>query len=201
VATTDVLQPNAPQPTFVGQGDLPPDLDKANWGAFAFAYIWVFLWGPRSWRNGLIGLFVILLVIDNIALLFFDSRTTFPAVARITMDFSLIAWPAAMVFYGARVNRLVWNREGAKHEAEPDGPARPIPLERYRKSTRFWTRLFVGLLILNLAFTAYALTIPPVAWRDFIPPPVTVAVVALFTYDRLHARRRANKRIERSPQG
>jgi len=173
---------------FVGEGELPPDLDRVNWGAFGFGIIWSILYGPRRWLIAFVIVVAVPFVVDNIALLFFDSATVFPAVQRITATFTSILLPPLAATYALVVNRQVWQREQVRLQT---GSNPPIPLWRYRKSLRFWARLFVVVFVLNVGIWAGLAAFGILPLASLLPGMGLVLAVGLFVYDRRRMREAA----------
>jgi len=178
-------------PGFVGEGDFPPEFDRVNWGAYGCSPVWLLMYGPRAWLLAFLGAVGAQILIDNIALLFFDSATVYPAVHIVTSAANAVILPLLLVSYAITVNRLLWRREQARFAAAGDIPAHPIPLARYRKSTRFWTRFFMALFVVGYAGSIGLYLTHRIELSALNPGVGTVVLIAVFIYDRVLARRSA----------
>ena len=176
---------------FVGEGPFPPEFDRVNWGAYGCSPFWLLMYGPRAWLFAFLGAVGAEILIDNIALLFFDSATVFPAVQKLTSVANAVVLPLLVVGYAITVNRLVWQREHARFAAAGDIPAHPIPLVRYRKSTRFWTRLFIAFFVVGYAGSIGLYFTHRIQLSALNPGVGTVVLISVFIYDRVLARRNA----------
>jgi hypothetical protein len=178
-------------PDFVGEGEFPPELNRVNWGAYGCSPVWLLMYGPRAWLCAFLGVVGAKILVDNIALLFFDSVTVFPVVQKLTGTTLSVVIPLLLVRYAITVNRFLWRREQAKFAAAGDVPAHPIPLSRYRRSTRFWTRFFVVLLVIGYAGSIGMYLTHRIEWSALNPGLAAVVLIGLFIYDRVLARRSA----------
>jgi hypothetical protein len=186
----DVSEGRAASLAFVGEGEIPPDFDRVNWAAYGFGFFWALVYGPRRWAYAIVTAFLLPIVIDTIALVLFDSNTVYPVVQGVTASVSAVVLPLVAGAYALVVNRQLWNRERERFDAG-ELPSGVIPLERYLKSTRRWSRVFVFLVALVLILSVYLLTRGRLALVDVRPGFGAVVMLGLFVYDRVRLRRRS----------
>jgi hypothetical protein len=164
---------------FVGEGEFPAEFDRPNYGAALFLIIWAFLYRVRGWRALLVALFVVPLVIENLVLLFIGAQDPLQLSQRILDPVMLVGYLIAQAVFGLRANRIIWDQESARFEAAGGDPPHPIPLWRYRKSTRFWTMLGFALVAVDLVLEAVLLVVRHGSLMDVLTS-LPFAVVPLF---------------------
>jgi hypothetical protein len=175
-----------PRGSRLGEGEFPPELDRANFGAFLLAV----LWAPFHRLWGWFGVFVVLEALESAMGLsapgFFGGVFEQPVAI---VGFRIVYWTVTVAF-ALRANRLVWTEE-RKRAARTKGEAalrRPSLVSRYASNQRVWT--LVGLIL--LVGTPLSLLIGSVnrisgAVVDVAVTVGTQAVLlaGLFVYDRV----------------
>ena len=185
-----VEAPRSDARAFVGEGERPPDFDRVNWAAFVFAPFWSIGYGPKLWGRIIWAVVLAPLVVENVVLLFV-SIPAFEAVRHVIDPLELIVWLPLWAYYGYNVDRWLWQRERGRIEEFPDLPAKVIPLAKYRKSRRLWTRAWVALLLLGMLGNVVLLATRQVTWRDLTPSLGLLVIAALLMFDLRRRRPRA----------
>lgn len=135
-----------PKPTGLrfGDGELPPELDRVNFGAFLLA----FLWAPfhRLWVW--FGVFVVLEALESAIGL--GAPGSFGGLFEqpvVMFGFRVVYWIVTVAF-ALRANRLVWVGERRRVARTIGGDAlrQPALVSRYAFNQRVWA--VVGLLLL-----------------------------------------------------
>jgi len=175
---------------FVGEGDCPPDFDRVNWAAFIFAPFWSVGYGPKPWGRIIWAVLLAPIVVEN-AVLLFVSTSAFEAVRQVLDPLEIIVWLPLWAYYGYNVDRWIWQRESARIEQHPDLPTKLIPLAKYRRSRRFWTRVWLVFLLLGMFGNIGLLATGRVTWRDLAPIVGYLVIAALFVLDRRRTSLRA----------
>lgn len=174
----------------LGEGELPQELDRVNYGAFLLAV----LWAPWHGLWGWFGLFVAMEVLESIIGLTGLRFLGGPLARSVAMNAFRLAYWWVTVAFALRANRLVWERRRAAVAAGAGRGRRPPALvSRYLSNQRIWT--VVGLV--GLAATPLSLLVPSLASSPDAVTDVVVTggvqvalLVALFVHDRLLAARR-----------
>jgi hypothetical protein len=176
---------------FVGQGELPAEFDRVNWDAALFSLIWVWIYGLKPWIIGLTALFLAPVLIENVVILFVSAQAL-PQAMAVLDPISMVVWSVVIVVFGLRANRVVWEHERRRFASALGEPARPIPLWRYRKSTRFWTRLALGLIVLGFIGDVVLLIVQPELRAHMLTswPGSWIPLTVLFVLDRIGVGRR-----------
>lgn len=183
----------APGVVFVGEGAMPAGFDRVNWAAYAFAPLWALVYGPRRWRWTMISPIVVAIVADNIALLFFDSKTVYPMVSSITGSLLGFVYPVLGAWYAVQVNRAVWADRAARLAAVPGDFGRALAVDRYLFWQRLWSVVYFVMLVIYAGLAIYLAFTDPKALADW-PTWWGMAVLAgLFLYARRGTAMRGNK--------
>jgi len=170
---------------FVGEGEFPAEFDRPNYGGAIFLVIWAFLYRVRGWRALLVSLIVVPLLIENVVLLFISAQRPFEIVQQVLGPVTFVVYLLAQAVFGLRANRIIWGQQAALFEASGGDPQRPIPIWRFRKSIRFWTRLGFGLVVLGVAVDAVLLVLRHTSWMEALAslPLTIVPLAAIFLID------------------
>ena len=175
-------EPGSAALAFVGEGELPPDFDRVNWAAFVFAPFWSLGYGPKPWGRIIWAFILAPLLVENVVLLFV-STVAFEAIRSVVDPLYSVVFPLLWAYYGYNADRWLWRREQARIESYPDLPDKLIPLAKYRKSRRFWTRIWAVLLALGLLGNVALLATRHITWRDMAPSFGLLVIVALVVLD------------------
>jgi hypothetical protein len=180
----------------VGGGEFPLEFARVNWGAVFLAPIWAIRYGLRPWIGYFLALIIGEIVIDNVALLI-DAVTLFPKVMRITSAVTIPAVILGAYVFGVVANQQIWRSHAVRLGSVGKKTRKPIELERFRKSIRFWGVVAIVLAVLDaVGLVAAAFRPDPPSWRSIAGGVIFLGV---FAYDRVLIRRgQANKGIEQS---
>ena len=123
----------------LGEGELPRELERVNFGAFLLAV----LWAPFHRLWGWFGVFVALEVLESVMgmsrLRFFGGALERPAAM---VAFRIVYWTVTVAF-ALRANRLVWTeeRKRALRTKGRSGARRPSLVSKYSSNQRVcWHR-------------------------------------------------------------
>jgi hypothetical protein len=179
------------QQLFVGEGELPPDLDRPNYGAALVIFLWVWLWGLRRWAVGLTALLVALVIVENVLLLSLDPQFVLLTLHYYVAALAIPFWWVAQYRLGLDANRMLWERERKRFDECAGDPPRPIPLARYRESVALWTRVGLAFLALGVFGDVMLLVSHPDSMPSVLTswPGSVVPVAAVFVVDTLKRRR------------
>ena len=179
---TGEAEPTGPR---LGQGELPMELDRVNFGAFLLAV----LWAPFHRLWGWFAVFVVLELLESAIGLstpqLLGGLFEQPAV---TVAFRIAYWTVTVAF-ALRANRLVWAVERKRAARAIDGsvPKPPSLVSRYASNQRIWALVGVVLLIATpLSLLIGSVKSVP---GSIVDAAVTVGaqailLVGLFVYDR-----------------
>jgi drug/metabolite transporter (DMT)-like permease len=163
---------------------LPYELDGVNWAAFAFAPLWSLVYGPSKWRWRVWTPLLLFIAFDNVALLFFDSRTVYREVSSATGLLMTVGGPLLYGWYATVVNRDVWRERQSRFNQDPEDFSRALPLDRYCFWQRLWTIVFAILFGLGVGLTVFVLITEPIRVKDWTSWWGLLVVVTLFFYGR-----------------
>jgi hypothetical protein len=144
---------------FLGQGEFPAELDRPNWGAAIFVVIWVFLYAVKRWRAWLVSLIVVPLLVENVVLLFIGADRPLTIARQVLDPLTLATFWVIQIAFGLNANRIIWRQQQARFDSAGSDPRRPIPMWRFRKSIRFWTRLGLALVVLGVTINVVLLAV------------------------------------------
>lgn len=129
-----------------GSGEMPPELDRFNWGALLLPSIWGIVYGVwpvvTLWLLGL-STPVILMAIVGVA-----GPTAVSSAAVGISVVSQIIGITISLYIGASATRMLWRREQLRLEVL-GVPAR-FSVEKYRARQKVWTRVGVVFLVFSL---------------------------------------------------
>ncbi|MDR3686583.1 MAG: hypothetical protein P4L93_06485 [Coriobacteriia bacterium] len=177
-----VQEPRPDALAFVGEGELRPDFNRVNWAATAFAPFWSLGYGPAPWGRIIWAVLLVPLVVENVVLLFIGVPQ-FDVVRHVVDAMYSVVIPVLAAYYGYNVDRWLWGREHQRIVEYPDLPAKLIPLNKYRRSRLFWTRIWLGLLALGLVADTALLVTRAATWRDLTPSLGFVVLAILLALD------------------
>ena len=174
--------PTEPQPEFVGEGDMPAEFHRVNWGAYVFAPFWAASF--KLWRVvAFYAVWVIGYIVVSNAILLWADTSTFEALDRLNNKYGFPVLALVSFAFAILANRYLWQTQSARFAASPE-PANPIAMARLRKSNRFWFRFATVLVVLNVAAGVWVLSTEPGRLLD---EPVgvvqTAALIGLYAYD------------------
>jgi hypothetical protein len=187
----------------VGDGQLPPELNRVNWGAFWLTWLWAIFNGLWEWA--------LIILVSVFALDQFASGVAYWIgglnavgwVIFVDRLFAGVFGAAVSVVFGVWGNRLVWWRERRRIAASGGNPKRPRMLDHYLGAQRGWT--IAGFIVAGVFLLADVLiwrlqpeTLGPTSLVRFGASVIGVAAVLMV--DRLQTRRRreANNRIQQN---
>jgi hypothetical protein len=123
----------------IGDGQLPPELNGVNWGAFWLTWLWALFNGLWEW---------VLIILASV----FALEQVASGVAYSIGGLNAVGWfifadrifsgvfgAASAVVFGVWGNRLVWWRERRRIAASGGNPRRPKTLEHYVSAQKGWT--------------------------------------------------------------
>jgi hypothetical protein len=183
VPATGKVQPTGLR---LGEGELPPELDRVNLGAFLLAVVWA----PVHRRWGWFAVFVVLELLESAMGLsaprFLGGLFERPAVM---IGFRIVYWSVTVVF-ALRANRLVWavERKLAAQAKSESLLGRPSLVSRYASNQRVWALVgFALLLAAPLSLLIGSVKSIPGAVVDVALTVGTQAIllVGLFVYNRV----------------
>lgn len=174
--------------SLVGEGDMPPEFDRVNWGAYIVPPFWAAFYGLRrvvlAYVVYIVGGFVVLGAVAA-----FASGSTFERVSTVSNDLGFPLLVLAAVVLGLKANRYVWRVQQSLF-ATPAGPKSPIPVWRLRKSNRFWFRVATVFVVLDVIALGWSLVTDPAGlvegWRSSLG---AIVLLSLYGYDLWLARR------------
>jgi len=137
----DATAPEA-SPVFLGDGDMPADLDRLNWGAFLLTGLWLlvhklWLWWLvvfLMWWGGLV-LFALSRRLPGIG---FDH----PVQIALVVVYTIAAWGVSY-WFGRNVNARLWQRA-----AQLERGKKRKSVAAYMKGQRIWALAAVAFQIL-----------------------------------------------------
>ena len=143
-----------PEGDLVGLVEIPPSLNRLNWGALMLPFLWALAHGLWSW----VGVFVAVRVLNfGIGGLMrrFEVEATVPNVV-VWVVMALAAWAIGLMF-ALRANRLHWQREAARVERQSQDsiPRWPQSVDSFSKSQGQWAALGVAVYVLSTLLSAY----------------------------------------------
>ena len=174
--------------SLVGEGEMPLEFDRVNWGAYLVPPFWAAFFGLRR----VVIAYVVFILGGNVvlgAVAYFASGSTFDRVSTLSNDWGFPLLACVAILLALTANRYAWRVQQSLF-ATPPGPKSPIPVWRLRKSNRFWFRVATALVILDVIGLGFSLFTDPSPlindWRDAIGPLI---LPSLYAYDLWLARR------------
>lgn len=153
----------------LGEGEMPSELMRFNWGAFWLPQFWGFAYGTWS----LVGLWLL-----GASVAIFAAGAVPSSGQRVLSALILgtcitsVVEAVIRLWAGMRANRLAWRRQ-ARLLAMAGTAAKRIPLATYLKRQRTW-----GMIGLIVVVGSSALVLPEVrnSWSEFGAGDVGVAL-------------------------
>lgn len=170
----------------LGEGELPLELDRLNWGAALLGMLWAIFYTPWPWFFVLAAARVVLFAIS-----FSVSGPFVPGWVRLpfTVAYMSIYW-VFVAMLAIRANRLVWDSERSRVERQSDQsvPRPAVKLSRYVAAQRRW--LIGGVLFHLLLWGDFIVIGAADSASRYVMIAVDVAAItALFVFDYLKRRR------------
>lgn len=130
-----------------GYGPFPAELDRLNWGALIFGWVWAIwhglgLWSALLFVGGFVG-FVLVTLARTSAL-----GQSLAAQFAIIAAYAAVTWTVLAVF-AFRANRLFWERQGRRIQAGALHPYKTRPVADYEASQLLVAPLGFALLVLG----------------------------------------------------
>lgn len=181
----------------MGEGDFPPELDRVNWGALLFTWIWAWVYGFWWWIGVVAAISVARVVTVGLLGRFVGGAVTLRTWVQTLFDCA--GW-LAVLYLALNANRLVWASERNRLARDSGGRDKPVPVWKYRKTQRGWTVVGAILgVVIPLVLLRGSFSRRVESNREFLTGLLSeiAVIVGLIVYDRVHLIRRgeADKRI------
>jgi hypothetical protein len=172
----------------VGDGALPHELDRVNWGAALLGILWALAHGTWPWFWGLVGVRVVWY-----AAVYAFRMTPWgqaPGLGFAVMGLGPLLLLGADAVYAARANRLYWTRERDRviRQSDHSVPRLADPIDEYLKGQRSWATVGIVLFVLSsLLGLSELVSRPTVGLQSALAVAVQLGVLgALYAYDQSH---------------
>ena len=170
-------QTSASSCAFLGDGDFPDDMDRMNWGAALFDWLWALAHGAWGW--------VAVLTVVGIASRVLFAYFYLAPIGRSVLAASIAAAVSELVFWGLsgalgmRANRIAWQHAQQRVAISDVGTRTSV--ESYQQSQRIW--FLLGGALTALGYGASWLRVAT-EFPDRLVPTIVgtaTAVVVLLT--------------------
>lgn len=135
----------------LGEGDLPAELKRFNWGAFLLTFFWALAYGAwpvmTLWLIG---------TMTPLVLLIFVGAGGESAIAASGVGITVISEIVSgiiRIYIGANANRMLWNRERLRLEVV-EGARPRISVPAFLKRQRVW--VWVGAVLMAVSALSVA---------------------------------------------
>jgi hypothetical protein len=165
----------------VGEGEMPSEFERVNWGAYIVPPFWAAFFGLRRVVIAYAVYILGYIVVANVVLVF-APVATFERLDGLNNAVGLPLLALAAVVLGLKANRYLWRVQQLRHS----GPAgsQSIPVWRLRKSNRFWFRFATVLFVVNVLGLLSSLVMEPTSLLSDWPSVLSGLVLpAMYVYD------------------
>ena len=189
---TDSRAESARVEALVGDGSLPSEFDRVNWGAVLFDYAWAFTHEAWGWFAAI----VVVWFAQGVFFHYFYMMSISRSVLVLSAAFvaSTVVSRGLSIALGLRANRLVWDR--AKRWASANASARRVTVADYRVRELGWVVIGALLVVAGYGGALYLVFTTAKHQNQLVPLIAEFVVeaallVALWLYDSARASRAA----------
>ncbi len=179
----------------LGDGELPQELNRLNWGALLLGMLWALIYAPWPWFFILAGARI------GLAAAGFYFHGLFPGQSlqlAFTLAYVGLYW-ALVVVFAFRANSLAWMGEGSRVARQSDQSV-PRPAKLVTEYVSAQSKWIIGGIIYHFLMWANVLKLSGVAlngagdqWGQYMVIVIDVAVIScLFVLERVKSPRSAS---------